>query len=1829
MKVTVHPNLISTVMTRDSLIDSNSVFPFIADVTSESPSPLGMSYTPTEYINGASSFSTSEDTLHVKAETNPMIMPVLFTATSSDLYCTKEEPVLVNVIGSEVRGNISNFPIVRCGDDATEATTTLYLATIGGSDELEYQWYATNLQIGSPNPEFISGDTVRNPTVRYYGQCAFTVNIYDPYTGRTVVISDTVEKKSPVMVENSIERASGEIICHGEQETFFAHVSNLGSIPLLRWRINKRVVKESNSLSDTVWTTNLSKGDTISLEVYSSDVCALNSPLVSNVVVPEMQYYSSVESTLSFGGGSSGACDETFVSFNTVVIGMGKRFRLSWERNGEFYSSEIINSDRGGGEVIVKNMPRSNYYDLYRSVATEAETVCLFHDTSYSDNVLVRRAAVAPVTANIPITYDNYATTSCKDTVLTVYANGIENLGQSFLFLWLAKREVTGKIDTIGYYLYRKENLTGESGKEIDRPEYPNSSWQTAMSKRMIPNLGNIYSNISSGSGKKPLLGDSPLSWFQNKFPLRINDTMTNIMSNDKSVIGNGDSVFYRIMTVYHTAANCSASIVSHVESPKKAIIYFEEEEGNVSISKVETTDTCENDPVIYIATATNDGGMAHFEWKLDNRSIGKRGYTSQRGDTLYLESGNFNNVKVSVTATTAFPCASGFPKTAIYSVTGLAQNGLIALKGDTMVCEGATATVNLDGDGSFFVDLATTKDGLSTESEPSYDGDKELTFYPAMGGSYVYYRIKNTQNDCNRIDSAFVRTLPDKKINVRLEADPYGKLSGSSAEIDTLVWCASNEMIKFRFNAYYEDTPGHDSLLDPSQYNFFWELKPSGLPDKEWGQISGTHERSQMRRAEYSGRTIRVSLNNIENINTCNSGPHYSKQIHFVFLSNPKFHSSVQTNYVFCNDNLEDQKISVTMEDTVRTWYNYLWINSSNGEIVSNSNVLDVADINEQKPSFELFVQDKDSACPAIWANINVTRAVAFPDYLYTNHSALDMDMIKVSTGEKVTAPVFCAGEDSVLMKLVFRPNLRSHSEGDRYYVIERYNTLPVTVGQRMSYDVAPGDSMMVWFHRKYDRTYIEHRIDTVGCNYPASYRWLEVYDPYHTAASTQIDPHANYIKYHDSLVKDFAVGKDSMICDNNLVPVPLTAAGIEHGSFAWLPAAGLNPGELSQSNIVVNPTVSTTYKGVLRLGEGCSVYDSARVEVLSATSGAHITVSTGNPVLNNNNLVLCGVTSDVFKMFINQANSSVSGTFKRYEWYVNNLVVSNVSDTLSITLNDGDSIYVKAYLLDELKECAPDSFAVSNVYKVKTYIKPSIIAAKDTAICKGESVILSFGGTGLSYMLYDNSVRIDSNGMGIFNVSPSKTTEYEAFAFSGNEKCYSTAKVTVTVNEITDIPELGIIVSAEFACGNDSLEYSVASSSDDFRYEWFVNNLASGVSGDVFRANVASTDSVQCKSIYIGSACISSEDSVVWSNKIACPRYDIPALKRLLPLAEDTAICQGSSVLLSFDLGGATGNSWTPQVTGSGASVIAAPLENTVYKLSAWFNPSCVATDSVSIKIQNSTRPLPSVTVSSLAPEQICSDSSVTYTITSCISCDSAIWYVGSKRYASVAGTGNSIVRIPAVGLDTVSVYAYRADSGACDIALSAQSNLIVINKQLPPTVRIDQRDTTINEGEMITLSATGAANFAWSPAIHFPYEITGSEVIAEPIETAVLRVTGYNYVFCTGTDAITVTVIPIVAEPDSNLVYIPTAIVLTSPRTEDHIFTVQGLKVRGADIEIYNHSGAKVFDQDGLSGTTPVVPVWSPQTASAGNYNYRIRVELEDGEVKMFRGWVSVVK
>lgn len=86
------------------------------------------------------------------------------------------------------------------------------------------------------------------------------------------------------------------------------------------------------------------------------------------------------------------------------------------------------------------------------------------------------------------------------------------------------------------------------------------------------------------------------------------------------------------------------------------------------------------------------------------------------------------------------------------------------------------------------------------------------------------------------------------------------------------------------------------------------------------------------------------------------------------------------------------------------------------------------------------------------------------------------------------------------------------------------------------------------------------------------------------------------------------------------------------------------------------------------------------------------------------------------------------------------------------------------------------------------------------------------------------------------------------------------------------------------------------------------------------------------------------------------------------------------------------------------------------------------------------------------------------------------------------------------------------------------------IQLTVQIVPLPTIDAgTNVAICEGSSTTLTATGGATYAWSPATGLS-ATTGSSVVATPVLTQIYTVTGTDANGCTNTDNVTVTVNPV---------------------------------------------------------------------------------------------------
>ncbi len=216
--------------------------------------------------------------------------------------------------------------------------------------------------------------------------------------------------------------------------------------------------------------------------------------------------------------------------------------------------------------------------------------------------------------------------------------------------------------------------------------------------------------------------------------------------------------------------------------------------------------------------------------------------------------------------------------------------------------------------------------------------------------------------------------------------------------------------------------------------------------------------------------------------------------------------------------------------------------------------------------------------------------------------------------------------------------------------------------------------------------------------------------------------------------------------------------------------------------------------------------------------------------------------------------------------------------------------------------------------------------------------------------------------------------------------------------------------------------------------------------------------------------------------------------------------AICPGSSTMLTAS--GANTYSWTPG-TGlsatTGATVTANPNTTTPYTVTGTDANACIDTTTTTVTVY----PLPVVSISPVNPT-ICNGNSVT------LIASGATTYSWSPATGLSATTGATVIATPI----SATTYAVTGtDANACIDTTTATVTVYPL-----PVVSISPVNPTICNGNSVTLTASGAITYSWSPATGLS-ATTGATVIATPISTTTYTVTGTDANGCINTTTVTV--------------------------------------------------------------------------------------------------------
>ncbi|MBF9142557.1 T9SS type A sorting domain-containing protein [Hymenobacter properus] len=228
-------------------------------------------------------------------------------------------------------------------------------------------------------------------------------------------------------------------------------------------------------------------------------------------------------------------------------------------------------------------------------------------------------------------------------------------------------------------------------------------------------------------------------------------------------------------------------------------------------------------------------------------------------------------------------------------------------------------------------------------------------------------------------------------------------------------------------------------------------------------------------------------------------------------------------------------------------------------------------------------------------------------------------------------------------------------------------------------------------------------------------------------------------------------------------------------------------------------------------------------------------------------------------------------------------------------------------------------------------------------------------------------------------------------------------------------------------------------------------------------------------------------------------------------LTASANTPLCVGDNLLLSASLVPGASYSWTGP--NGFTSLLRNPsIANVSTSRSGTYTVTAAANGcSVSAQVVVAVSPLPVVSITPANNAVICSGSSVQLTAS------------GGATYSWSPSTGlsSSTIANPIASPTTSTIYTVTATSAA-GCSNTAQ---VTVTVRATPTVSVNPTAPSICAGSSVTLAATGAQNYQWSPTTGLSNP-SAANPIASPTQTTTYTVTGTSN-GCTSTSQVTVTV------------------------------------------------------------------------------------------------------
>ncbi|MDQ3046072.1 MAG: gliding motility-associated C-terminal domain-containing protein [Bacteroidota bacterium] len=430
-----------------------------------------------------------------------------------------------------------------------------------------------------------------------------------------------------------------------------------------------------------------------------------------------------------------------------------------------------------------------------------------------------------------------------------------------------------------------------------------------------------------------------------------------------------------------------------------------------------------------------------------------------------------------------------------------------------------------------------------------------------------------------------------------------------------------------------------------------------------------------------------------------------------------------------------------------------------------------------------------------------------------------------------------------------------------------------------------------------------------------------------------------------------------------------------------------------------------------------------------------------------------------------------------------------------------------------------------------------PFVDAGFGAGICSGDNIQL--GGSGSGTYMWSPAATVSDPTLADPIVNPTVTTTYSLTVTDG---------IGCTNSDTVSI----FIINPTANAGNDTTICSGSS---------FTLNATGGTSYTWSPATGLSSTSIPNP---VASPTITTTYTLnVFDSGTGCSATDMITITvSPLPVADAgpyTNICSGTNTTLGAS--GGVSYSWTPTSGLSSATIfnpVASPTTTTTYTVIVTAASGCVSSDTVTVNVN----PLPVVDAGS--------DVSI------CVGASTTLGASGASTYLwTPAGSlSNPSIANPVASPSSVTTYTVTGtDVNGCTDTDTVRIDLNGITITASP-------NTAVCNGSSTTLSASGAATYAWTPTGSLTGATTSSPV-ATPTTTTTYTVIGTASTGCKDTAFVTVTVNPL------PVVNAGTALVICSGSSAN-------LSVTGASSYLWSPAGS-------LSNPNIATPIASPTTTT----------------------------